>query len=222
MIFFYSPPAVVTYTELGLRTVGIAGLRQNPRRFKTVIPNRCAAPKPKMGARTIHTKATLLDEVCHICANYLTRFLGVQFRSMNKKLWLCAFLGAIVGATGVQIAHVISDRNSRELFGQRLRCKTLADKYLKEHSATSGAVVLGRVEFSRRRGSCIASTAEPLGLDAYTAAQLGLAQKPSEQMYMFKVVDLLSGEDLVTRTCTGSDDCGKSMQKRDEEFEDAR
>ena len=59
-------------------------------------------------------------------------------------------------------------------------------------------------------------------LDAVTAAELGIVQKPSDSMFMLSVVDLLTGEDLVTRTCTGSDDCAKSMQKRDEEFEEVR
>jgi hypothetical protein len=82
---------------------------------------------------------------------------------MNKKLWLWAAVGALVGAAGVQTAHVVGDRNSRELFSQRLRCKALADKYVKDRYAVGGTVVLSRVEFSRRRGSCIASTSEQLG-----------------------------------------------------------
>lgn len=143
---------------------------------------------------------------------------------MNKKMWLCAVGGVLLGAAVVQTAHVISDRNSRELFGQRLRCKALADKYVRDRSADGGMVDLSRVEFSRRRGSCIASTSEKLGLDVVTAAQLGIVQKPSDDIYSLNVVDLLTGEDLVTRTCTGrgSDNCAKSMEKRDEGFEEVR
>ncbi len=140
---------------------------------------------------------------------------------MNKKLWLCVAVGALVGAAAVQTAHVISDRNSRELFGERLRCKALADKYAKGRSDT---LVLSRVEFSHSRGSCIASTFEQLGLDAATEKQLGL--KPSaDYTYEFKIVDLLTGEDLMSRTCSttkisiGSEpECNKSLQKRDEAF----
>ncbi len=141
---------------------------------------------------------------------------------MNKKMWLCAVVGVLLGAAVIQTAHVITDRDSRELFGQRLRCKAMADKYVRDRSAVGGKVVLSRVEFSRRRGSCIASTSEQLGLDVATAAQLGIVQKPSDYIYSLNVVDLLTGEDLVTRTCTGSDDCAKSMVKRDEEFEEVR
>jgi len=144
---------------------------------------------------------------------------------MNRKLWLCAAVGALVGAAAVQTAHVVSDRNSRELFGQRLRCKALADKYVK---GRSHMVVISRVEFSRSRGSCIASTFEQVGLDAPTSGLLGL-KPPADQTYMFNVVDLLTGEDLATRTCAttkisiGSEpECNGSLQKRDEAFEEAR
>src|SRR6266446_8131255 len=92
--------------------------------------------------------------------NYLTARLEYNFAN-EPKLWLCAAVGALVGAAGVQTAHVISDRNSRELFGQRLRCKALADKYVRGRSHT---IALSRVEFSRTRGSCIASTFEQVGL----------------------------------------------------------
>ena len=144
---------------------------------------------------------------------------------MNKRLWLCVAVGALVGAVAVQTAHLVGDRSSRELFGQRLRCKALADKYVKGRSDT---VVLSRVEFSHSRGSCIASTFEQLGLDSATEKQLGL--KPSaDYTYEFKVVDVLTGEDLMSRTCStaktsiGSEpECNASLQKRDEAFEKAR
>lgn len=144
---------------------------------------------------------------------------------MRKKWWLYAAIGTLVGAAVVQTAHVISDRNSRELFAQRLRCKALADKYTKGRSAT---VVVSRVEFSHSRGSCIASTFEQLGLDAATEERLGLAPS-ADYIYQFKVVDLLTGEDVMSRTCSttkisiGSEpECGDSLQKRDEAFEEAR
>lgn len=146
--------------------------------------------------------------------------------NVNKKLWLWATVGALSGAAAVQTAHVINDRNTREVFDQRLRCKSLADKYVKGRH--SGIVIVSRVEYSRSRGSCIASTFEQFGLDTVAEAQLGL--KPSaEHTYMFNVVDLLTGEDLVNRTCTTSKvvisnepDCVQSGQRRDAEFEAAR
>jgi hypothetical protein len=144
---------------------------------------------------------------------------------MNRKLWLCATVGALVGAAAVQTAHVVSDRNSRELFGQRLRCKALADKYVK---GRSHMVVISRVEFSRSRGSCIASAFEQVGLDPAAAEQLGL-KAPADYTYEFNVVDLLTGEELASRGCTttkfldwGDPECTKSLQKRDEAFEKAR
>jgi hypothetical protein len=133
---------------------------------------------------------------------------------MKKKLWIWAVVGALVGAAVVQTAHVIGDRNSRELFSQRLRCKALADKYVKEHSGT----LVG----SRKRSSCIVSTFEQLGPDASTAKQLGLTQQPADQTYTLKVVDLLTGEDLITRYCTGNAECAENLPKRDEAFEESR
>jgi hypothetical protein len=134
-------------------------------------------------------------------------------------------VGALVGAAAVQTVHVISGHNSPELFAQRLRCKALADKYVK---GRSNMPVLSRVEFSHSRGSCIASIFEQVGLDVPTSEQLGL--KPSaEQTYRFNVVDLLTGEDVMSRTCTttkisiGSEpECTESLQKRDEAFDKAR
>lgn len=122
---------------------------------------------------------------------------------MNRKLWLCAVVGALVGATSLQTVHVIGDRNSRELFGQRLRCKALADKYEKEYSNPYYTVGIDRVEFSSSRGSCIASTDE----------QLGPVQKVSKD-WMYKVVDLLSGETITVLPCSGPDECAQRLQER--------
>lgn len=120
---------------------------------------------------------------------------------------------------------MIRDRSSRELFGQRLRCKALADKYVKGHS---DRIVLNRVEFSPSRGSCIASTFGQLGLDAAAEKRLGL-KASADYTYEFKVVDVLTGEDLMSRTCStaktsiGSEpECNESLQKRDEAFEKSR
>lgn len=130
---------------------------------------------------------------------------------MNRKLWLCAAVGALVGAAGVQIAHIISDRDGRELFGQRLRCKTLADKYVKEKVSPYYLVVVDRIEFSRSRSSCIAATHE----------QFGPVQKSSSD-WTYKVVDLLSDEDINMMFCSGNDDCIQRRQERDQAFEKAR
>lgn len=130
---------------------------------------------------------------------------------MNKKLWLCAALGVLVGAACVQIAHVMSDRNSRELFGEHLRCKTLADKYVKEHVNPYYIVVVDHVEFSRSRSSCLVSTHE----------QFGPIQKSSSD-WTYKVVDLLSDENIAVLPCSGDGECAKSMQERDAAFEKVR
>ena len=104
----------------------------------------------------------------------------------------------------------MSDRNSRELFGQRTRCKALADKYVKEHVSPYNMVVVDRIDFSHSRSSCIASTDE----------QLGPIQKTSPD-WTYKVVDLLTGEDLAWVPCSGETECAQSRQKRDEAFDKA-
>jgi hypothetical protein len=144
---------------------------------------------------------------------------------MNKKLMFCAAIGAVVGAAVVQTGHLIADRSTHEAFGQRLRCKALADKYVKE---STQSISLSRVEFSHSRGSCIASISEQLGLGDSTAIELGL-KPPVDHTSMFKVVDLLTGEGLITRTCTSrnvpssdNDECAKTLQEIDEAFEKNR
>jgi hypothetical protein len=143
----------------------------------------------------------------------------------NRKLWLCVVVGALLGAAGVQAAYEIRDRNSRERFEQRLRCKALADKYVKVRSST---VILSHVEFSRSRSSCIASTFEQLGLDAARETQLGLGAS-TEHTNAFTVVDLLTGEELMTRMCTsrkvsiGSEpECSASVAKQQEMFNESQ
>jgi len=130
---------------------------------------------------------------------------------MNKKLWLCGAIGALVGAAGMQTAHVINDRH--ELFAQRLRCKALADKYVKEHSSPHFSVIIDRVEFSASRSSCIASTAE----------QIGDVRAPALSWdWTYEVVDLLNGETIAMLPCSGRDECVQKMQEREQAFQKAR
>jgi hypothetical protein len=130
---------------------------------------------------------------------------------MNKKLWLWAAVGALVGAAGLQTAHVIKDRH--ELFGQRQRCKAFADKYAKEHSNLHYTVLVDHVEFSGSRSSCIAATAE----------QLGDVRDPAISWdWTYKVVDLLNGETIFMLPCSGRDECAQSLQGREKAFQKAR
>jgi len=115
---------------------------------------------------------------------------------MNKKLWLYAAVGALVGAAGVQTVHVIRDRH--ELFGQRLRCKVLADKYVKQYSNPHYFVIVDHIEFSYSRSSCVAATAE----------QMGDVHDPALSWdWTYKVVDLLNGETLTMLPCSGQNEC---------------
>ena len=130
---------------------------------------------------------------------------------MNKNLWICAAVGALAGAAAVQTIHMIHDRRSQELFGERMRCKVLADGYTKDRSGLT-TVVVSRIEFSRGRSSCIVSTAE----------QLVAPLEKTSSNFTFKIVDLLTGEELFSRMCTGSDECAETLQKQQDAFADAR
>lgn len=133
--------------------------------------------------------------------------------------------GALIGAAGVQAIHVIHDRTDDALFKQRLRCKALADKYVKDNTSSLNKVVINRVEFSRSRNSCVVATtehfsAQPLE-DAMVQKGLGtLGSSPAEDT-VIKIVDLLTGEQLFTRTCTKFDECVVlSLQKQEDAFND--
>jgi hypothetical protein len=130
---------------------------------------------------------------------------------LNRKLWLYVAVGILVGAAGVQGIHLIHDRTDDALFKQRLRCKALADKYVKDNTSSLNKVLINRVEFSRTRNSCIVATtehfsAQPLE-DAMVQKGLGtLGSSPAEST-IIEIKDLLTGEELFTRTCTKFNEC---------------
>jgi hypothetical protein len=145
---------------------------------------------------------------------------------LNKQLWVCAVVGALVGAAAVQTFHTIHDRRNEDRFKEGLRCKALADKYVKDNASDSKGVVVNRVEFSRGRNSCILSVVEHFSTAPLEQAFLehGLPKftSPPLDNYTVKVVDLLTGEELFSRMCNGSNECAQTLQKQEDVFKDAR
>ena len=143
---------------------------------------------------------------------------------MKRRLWLCAVVGAIFGGAAVQSVHLIRERRGDELFKQRIRCKAFADKYLKENVTELKSIYVMRIEFSRSRSSCIVETMEHFSTKPLQEGltQRGLGDPGSLESDTLKIVDLLTGEDIFDRICTGKGECGQMMRKQEEEFDRAR
>jgi hypothetical protein len=122
---------------------------------------------------------------------------------------------AHIGAGLVEGVQIIRDHdhNRREIFDQRLKCKKLAEDYVKANSDNYTSVFLDRADFSTSRNSCIASTNEHSGGAQFTT---------------YKLVDVVTGELLPTDFCDNHDSqstsfCGngrdmKLRRERDEAF----
>jgi len=145
-----------------------------------------------------------------------------------KKLWqmvLIALVGICVGAALDEAVHVVRnrqsqaiDRDSNELFQRRVRCKSLADDFVKKSSDESTNLLLERVEYSPARHSCIGAFTRVHGRRG--------------TLYSFEAIDILTGETLYSGECTRENDansrfsCGNGrdvqlIEKRDETLESA-
>lgn len=132
----------------------------------------------------------------------------------TRRITVVFVLGLLVGAVFVEGIQIIRDHNRREIFEQRLKCKNLAEDYVKANSDNYTSVFLDRADFSTSRNSCIASTNEYSG---------------SAQFTTYQVVDVVTGELLSTDFCDNHDSqstsfCGngrnmKLRRERDEAFD---
>ena len=106
------------------------------------------------------------------------------------------------------------DRDSGQLFQHRLRCKTVADDYIRANSDDSGTLFLERVDFSPNRHSCIA-----------TFIRLGTGKRKVQscncfvEIHGYETVYLLSGETLYSDECFENDPestlfCGNGRDMR--------
>jgi hypothetical protein len=118
---------------------------------------------------------------------------------MKNKLPML-LLGCLIGAGLVQTIHVANARKSAGVFGQRLKCKDLAENYQKENSDEYRQIILIRVDFSPVRNSCVAAVEE-----------ISTAVSRQNRYDHFKVIDLVSGQGLFRETCReGRDAVGQS------------
>ncbi|MCU1271128.1 MAG: hypothetical protein JWN74_2422 [Acidobacteriaceae bacterium] len=123
--------------------------------------------------------------------------------------------GIFIGAASVEGFHIARDNQKREFFEQRLRCKKLAQDYVKASSDDYTSMSLDRADFSKSRNSCLAATLESSGKD--------------RQFVEYKVTDVITGEVLSSDFCDERDShsqsfCGngrdiKLLQKRDEQLD---
>ena len=83
-----------------------------------------------------------------------------------------------------RLAQEAKDRLDKEIFERKLRCKTLADAYLKERAIQPGVFAMN-IDFSPFRRSCIVAVRD--------------VSNPRVEQY--EVVDLLSRERIWSETC---------------------
>lgn len=101
------------------------------------------------------------------------------------------FFGLLIGAAFVEYGHRRYDRQSKQMFEQRMRCKSLADSYARENTNNDGSTFLQMVDFSVPRNSCVA------GFNNWT-----------NNWQDWELVDLLSGERTPIGSCDLRASCG--------------
>ena len=101
-----------------------------------------------------------------------------------------------------------------EILDSRLRCRGIADSYVRENTDARGTVAADRADYSPARNSCIASV--------FGSSRPGGSTR-SVTSVDYKVIDLLSGDVLFAGSCNNSDSkvadfCGngRGVSLRDE------
>ena len=134
---------------------------------------------------------------------------------------LVAVVGVGLGAAIDETLHSVRNQklaagtlDSTELFQHRLRCKNIADDYIRANSDESSTLFLERVDFSLSRQSCIA---------AFTRLTTGKRKVQRcncfVEVHDYETVDLLSGETLYGGECLENDPesslfCGNGRDMR--------
>lgn len=144
----------------------------------------------------------------------------------KTRLWrlvIVAIVALCAGAALDEGFHALRNGRAKsmvsaEAFQRRLRCKSLADQYVKQSSDDNSTMFVDRVEISPARNSCIA---------AVSRAEHG--QRGT--LWSYETVDILTGETLFTGLCNQNDQrsplfCGNGrdtqlMDKRDKALEAA-
>ena len=115
---------------------------------------------------------------------------------MTHKITIMALIaGIIFGAAATEGFNVYRKSHDSRIFHERARCKAIADAYVKENtdlndnSVTGRSVTLEKVDYSPARNSCVAE------LNTTIFA-------PAAAYESYSVRDLLSGENIISNTCT--------------------
>ena len=105
--------------------------------------------------------------------------------------------GLAIGGGSVELNHRRVESKSKELFQQRIRCKSLADRYARENTSGNQAAILEMVDFSPSLNSCIAKF------------------HTLENDYRdWELVDLLSGKETSMGGCFESRNCGNGKDMK--------
>jgi hypothetical protein len=110
---------------------------------------------------------------------------------MTRKITIMALIaGIVLGAAATEGFNFYRQSHDSQIFQERLRCKAVADAYIKKNN--TGFLLPGKVDYSPARNSCVA------GLDRMWIPN-DRASTPTESV---TIEDLLSGETLFSLTCT--------------------
>jgi len=118
---------------------------------------------------------------------------------MTRKITILALIaGILLGAAATESFNVYRQSHDSQSFQERLRCKAVADAYVKEDPAAKiGFIVtLDKVDYSPARKTCVAEV---------EATDWG----PLNVLVIYSVRDLLSGESLFSARCTKNCDALK-------------
>jgi hypothetical protein len=121
----------------------------------------------------------------------------------TRKITTMALItGIVLGAAATEGFNVYRQSHDSQIFQERLRCKAVADAYVKENSSdTEGitewvSLIPGQVDYSPARNSCVA------GVETTHVVR---GSRPMRPISEATVEDLLSGETLFSAKCPG--DC---------------
>jgi hypothetical protein len=122
---------------------------------------------------------------------------------MTKKVVIPASLivGLLLGGGTVEYGHRSFDQHSKQAFEQKLRCKSLADQYIREHSDDPHGTALGQVDYSSSNNTCFATVT--------TYTRYGNAVWKG-----WELVDLVSGKVESMGTCSEAYDCADGRDLR--------
>lgn len=111
----------------------------------------------------------------------------------TRKITIMALIaGIVLGAAATEGFNFYRQSHDSQIFQERLRCKAVADAYVKEENSTDPEHVfvdLEKVDYSHARNTCVAEVEKTL----YASSGYVITET---------VQDLLSGETLFSTACT--------------------